>query len=318
MTASTQRLRSTAPESVPEEANMRWLFKFVLAHRFAAFMSILSGVIAGITASLEPYLIGRIIDSVQNGVNLNQLAEGIALIIGLAVITTIAFFGQRYYSGLVAYSVHYDVRKSVFDHMVTLDQGFYSKHATGDLISRMFSDLNWVWRLMAITFTRAGSAIMNVLVIFVLLATINVPLTIVVFIALGISSFFQIRTGVLLIPLSEKVQDKAGDLTALIQDSVTGIQTIKTFGREKDVDARFYAENQAYKKEWLRYKRLHEPVGMVPQMFIQLTAGIVVIVGGAMTLREEITPGNFTQFLLYLTMIRMALLQLGTIFQRYM
>lgn len=297
---------------------MRWLGRFVLQHRFAAMMAILSGMIGGVTMALEPYLVGVIIDNIQKGVDLNQIMQDVLILIGLAIITVIAFFGQRHFSGLVAYSVHYDIRKTVFDHMVTLDQNFYRRYPTGDLISRMFSDLNWVWRLLAITFNRGGSAFSNVIIAFVLLGMINIPLTIVVFIALIISTAFQIRAGVMLIPISEQVQDQAGELSALVQDSVTGIQTIKTFGKEQDVSRKFYQENREYRRRWLFYKRRNEPVGMLPQMFIQLTSGIIVVFGGAMTLQGTITAGNFAQFLLYLGLIRLALLQLGTIFQRYM
>lgn len=298
-------------------ADMRWLWSFIRRRRFHVFMAILSGAVGGLTLALEPYLIGIIVDHVQQGIDLSQILLDIGLLVGLAIISVISFYGQRHYSGEIAYGVHYDIRREVFNHMVTLDQGFYQRYPTGDLISRMFSDLNWVWRLLALGTNRFGSALVGVIMTFVLLASIDLRLTILVFIVLSISTYFQIRAGTILTPLSEKVQDQAGVLSALVQDSVSGIQTIKTFGREADVNRKFAEENAEYRRKWLFFKRRNEPVGMLPQLISQLTTGIVVLFGGSMALSGQITLGNFTQFLLYLTLIGNVLLQLGTIYQRY-
>jgi ATP-binding cassette subfamily B protein len=296
---------------------MRWLGRFITQYRFAVFASLVYGAVGGITLALEPYYIGIIVDHVRAGVDLGEIARDIFLLLGLAVVTVAAFFGQRHYSGLVAYGVQYDVRRTIFHHMVTLDQGFYQRYPVGDLISRMHSDMEWIWRLLALGFTRGGSAIVGCVVTFILLGMINLPLTLVVFTTLAISTYFQMRAGLALIKLSEDVQDQAGVVSALVQDATSGIQTIKTFGREAHVSQKFYEENREYRRRWLYFKRRNEPVGMLPQMIAHLTTGIVVIFGGTMALNEQITIGNFTQFLLYLAMISNVLLQIGTIYQRF-
>jgi ATP-binding cassette subfamily B multidrug efflux pump len=299
------------------QANTRWLAGYVAQHRWAAILSLLSGAIGGVTLTLEPYFIGIIIDNVRQGIETEQLMQDILVLLGLTLITVVAFYGQRHFSGIVAYGVSYDIRKTVFDNMVNLDQDFYNHHATGDLISRMYSDMNWIWRLLALTFVRGGSAIVVAILAFILLATVNVTLTFIVFVLLAIATAFQIWAGLFLVKLSEDVQDQAGELSALVQDSVTGIQTIKTFGKEAGVNATFLQENQEYRRRWLRFKRMNEPVGMLPQMMIQLTTGVVVLVGGWMTISTTMTLGNFAQFLLYLALIRQVMLQLGTMYQRF-
>ncbi|QPC82321.1 ABC transporter ATP-binding protein [Phototrophicus methaneseepsis] len=314
-------MTTVSPSRMPRvpqsrEANMRWLFSFVQQHRFAAIASLLFGVLGGITTALEPYLIGFIIDNIRTSVDMDLITRDVLLLLGLSVISVIAFFGQRHYSGVVAYAVHFDIRKAVFDNMVTLDDDFYKRFATGDLISRMFSDLNWVWRLLALVFNRAGSAFVVAILAFFLLATVNLPLTIVVFVTLAFNTFLQIRAGLFLIPISEDVQDQAGVVSALVQDTATGIETIKSFGREAGAAEAFMRENREYRRIWLYFKRRNEPVGMLPQMMIQLTTGLVVLLGGAMAVEGQITLGNFAQFLLYLGLIRQVMLQLGTIYQR--
>jgi ATP-binding cassette subfamily B protein len=101
-----------------------------------------------------------------------------------------------------------------------------------------------------------------------------------------------------------------------VQDSISGVLTIKTFGREDGASQRFADENATYRRIWLRFKRRNEPVGMLPNMISQLTTGIVVLFGGILTIQGALTLGNFAQFLLYLGLISTALLNLGTIYQR--
>jgi ATP-binding cassette, subfamily B, multidrug efflux pump len=312
-------LRVDAQPSLTDlpEANLPWLWQFILRQRGAATSALLCGAVAGITSTAEPYLIGAIIDRIQQQISLNELAIFGFLLVGLAAISVAAFFGQRYYSGQVAYKVNFDIRRTLFDNLLTLDQGFYQRYPTGDLISRMYSDLDMIWRLLVIGCSGGGCAVVTLVVTFILLATVNLPLTFVVFVVLSISTAFQMRAGTALAPVFEKVQDQAGAVSALVQDSVSGIQTIKTFGAETGAARKFREENLEYRRRWLYFRRRNEPVGMLPNMISELTGAIVVMFGGILALQGSLTLGNFVQFLVYLGMISNVLLQIGTIYQRY-
>ena len=311
------RADAQIPSIEQPQADLPWLWTFILRRGRAAAGALLCGALAGITGTVEPYLIGTIIDRIQRQIALDELAGYALALVGLAVVTAAAFFGQRYYSGQVAYQVNFDIRRTLFDNLLTLDQGFYQRYATGDLISRMYSDLDMIWRLLVLGFTRGGSAVVTVIVTFVLLATINLPLTILVFVVLSISTSVQMRAGSVLAPVFEQVQEQAGVLSALVQDSVSGIQTIKTFGSEAGAARKFHAENREYRRRWLYFRRRNEPVGMLPNMISELTTAVVVLFGGILALQGSLTLGNFVQFLVYLGVISNVLLQIGTIYQRY-
>jgi ATP-binding cassette subfamily B protein len=304
--------------SIPQpQADVPWLMRFIMRRRRAAAISLICGGIGGITSTAEPYLIGTIIDRIQHQIAPDELLKFAFLLVGLAVITVVAFFGQRIYSGVVAYQTNFDIRRTLFDNLLTLDQNFFQHYATGDLISRMYSDLDMIWRLLVLGFTRGGSAVVTVIVTFILLATINLPLTIFVFIILSISTTIQMKAGTVLAPVFEKVQDQAGVVAAHVQDSVSGIQTIKTFGSEAGSARKFHDENEEYRRRWLFFRRRNEPVGMLPNMISELTTAVVVLFGGILALQGSLTLGNFVQFIVYLGVISNVLLQIGTIYQRY-
>src|SRR5690606_12710308 len=132
-----------------------------------------------------------------------------------------------------------------------------------------------------------------------------------------ITTAIQMRAGLRLAPVFEKVQEQAGSLSAHVQDSVSGIQTIKTFGREAGASAQFAKENREYRRRWLYFKRRNEPVGMLPNAIAEATTGVVVLFGGILTLNGSLTLGNFAQFFIYLAMIGTVLLHIGTTYQRF-
>ncbi len=266
----------------------------------------------------SPYVIGIIIDHVSRGYTPNQMLSDIALLLGLALVTVIAFYGQRICSGEVAYAVHYDIRRDLYDNLLTLDQGFFQGYATGDLISRMYTDLDEIWRFLLLFFVNFGSAFFGLIVAFVLLMTINVSLSLIIFVILAVSTTVQIRVGMFLPPIYRKVQEQAGTLAAQVQDAASGIQTIKTFGSEPGVIEAYGKQNREYRRRWLYFQRRNQPVGMVPNMISQLTAGIVVLYGGMLIIQGAMTIGAFASFLSFLGLISTALLQLGTMYQRYM
>lgn len=298
-------------------ADVAWLWQIVMRHRRYVAGALVSGTIGGISAAIEPYLVGRIIDHVRDGVALNQLAGDIFLLVLFGILTLAAFNGQRYFSGEVAHRVIFDIRTLLFKNLVTLEQAFFHRYATGDLISRFNSDLDMILRLMMLGWNRFGSAFLTLIVAFILMSSVNVPLTILVFIVLTVSTGFQLRAGRILTPVFEQVQDQGGNLSGLAQDVFSGIQTIKTAGKETHAAEKYHAENQEYRRRWLYFKRRNEPVGMIPNMISETISGVVVLFGGVMVLNDAITLGNFTQFLMYLGLISSVLLQLGTIYQRF-
>ena len=305
-------------DSLPQqrEANLRWLFGYLVRHRGAAIASLAFGVLAGATLALEPYISGVIIEHLKSGVDIRMLVNDILILLGLTVITVLAFYGQRYFSGVVGYAVTYDIRRELFHNLLTLDKSFYDQYETGDLLSRMYSDQNMIWRLLAMTFSQLGSAFMAAVLSFVLLASVNLQLTLVVYLVIAVTTAFQLGIGSILVKMFQRVQEQAGHLAAFVQDSISGIQTLKTFGKLSAANRAFARENLEFRRRWLYFRRRNEPIGMLPQAITQLATGIILLMGGVMTIRAEMDIGNMAHFFFALTLIRQMLLRLGMIYQR--
>jgi ATP-binding cassette subfamily B protein len=304
------------PSTTAPTANVRWLWGFVWQHKRAALGALISGLLAGAAQAYAPYLSGTIVDHIGMRAESGIIIREIGGLLGLGAFSVLMFAFQRHYSGVVAYSTVYTIRLTLFDNLLKLDQSFYQRYALGDLLSRMHADIDMIWRLLVLTFLRVGSATFTLILSFVLLATISLPLTAIVFIVLTISTAFQVRAGLRLATLFEDVQAQQGVMSAFVQDAFSGIQTIKTFAREPGAAARYAETNAEFRRRWLHFKRRNEPIGMLPNFISELTAGIVVIAGGVLTLSGQLTLGDFARFLLSLSLIATVLLHLATTYQR--
>lgn len=306
-------------ESQPERrerANLSWLLRFVRNSPRPLVGSIVSGIVGGVAVIMEPFLIGSIVDHLNDGADSSVILVDVLLLIVFGVVTVIAFYAQRYYSGELSYNVNYDVRQVLFDRMLEQDQAFFNQYSTGDLISRLHSDVDMVWRLVVLSGLRLVSSLTGLIIIFILLASVSIPLTAAAFLVLLVTTSFQVWAGLSLAPKFEQVQQQGGVMAGFVQDAITGIQTIKAFGTEAETSAAFAQSNADYRRRWLYFKRRNEPVGMLPNAISQLTTGIVVLFGGLMAINGQITLGNFAQFLIYLGLISQLLLNLGVIYQR--
>jgi ATP-binding cassette subfamily B protein len=298
-------------------ADMRWLWGYVRRHSGSMWGANISGMIGGIASTAEPLLIGIIIDHLQSGVSFARLMEDVGVLLLLGLIALLAFFGMRHFSGTIAYAVNFEIRRDLYDNLLVQDNAFFQRQPVGDLLSRVHADTEMIWRLLAIGLNRSAHALFNLLTVFVLLALINLPLAVVVFIVLAVSTTFQLRAGEALTPMFESVQEQMGNMASVVQDAVSGVQTLKAFGQEESLHTRFAAQSREYRRRWLFFKRRNEPVGMLPNMISNLATAVVVFFGGVLTVQGAMTLGNFAQFLLYLGWITQSLLALGIIYQRY-
>ncbi|MFN8531465.1 MAG: hypothetical protein U0670_22905 [Anaerolineae bacterium] len=91
----------SSSESDPPRANMHWLWGIMLSYRGMIIGALGSGFLGGITAAMEPYLIGQIVDHVNHGVQSGQILTDIVPLLVMGITTVIALFGQRYITAAI-------------------------------------------------------------------------------------------------------------------------------------------------------------------------------------------------------------------------
>jgi len=199
--------------------------------------------------------------------------------------------------------VEFDLRNDLYRKLISLDQDFYQKHKTGDLMSRLINDITNL-RLMvgfaALSF--GNTAVMFVFVLYQMF-NINTRLTLLslspVPIIIGFI-FWVVRyyhKAVL------ENQEQLGELTDQAVETFGGINLIKSFGADQGFFELFQKENLKFRRSTLRVAVLRSI--MFPMLTVIGSIGhfVLFFAGGPMIVRGELTLGEFTAFSAYIVLL---------------
>ena len=249
------------------------------------------------TAGAMPFLVQWMMDDVFVKKDAAMLYYLPPTIVGIFLIRGLLNFGQGYLSDYVGLRIIQDVRNLLARHLQFMSLSFFSRHASGTLISRVASDV-----------TLLRSALTDALASFLKDTTSLIVLVVVAFIKdwfLASLAFVVFPASVLpVIRLSKKIkrfarrgQISTGKLTVFLQESIQGNRIVKAFGMEEYEIRRFGKENFRLFKQSLRASRIKGIVTPMMELLAAFGIGTVVWYGGSSVIAGGRTPGEFMAFM---------------------
>jgi ATP-binding cassette subfamily B protein len=181
------------------------------------------------------------------------------------------------------------------DLMLKMQQQNYSwldRHPTGDLVSRTTSDVNLLKTFMAQQIAYFTREILMVFLVFavIFVFSVTIGLALLPFLALLFVVMFYYRRKMQ--PLFFASRQTFGRLTTVLQENITGIRVVRSFGRKREEIRKFDAENNTYfgqSKELVKYQSLFDPT---IRGINQVAMILVIFIGGALAL----TPSSGLTF----------------------
>lgn len=213
--------------------------KGYLPQLLAAFVCVLA--VTGTTLFIAP-LAGQVFKAIEekNFLILNLCAIGV---IGLYFVKGIFLYGQEYLSAFIVQKVIFKLRTKLYDHLQTLSLDFYGRWHTGELISRLMTDI----ATLQVTLTNAMIVLVPQAILLVgLLGYIfwlNWRLSLLTLIALPLIVYVMRLFAQEIRQVSEGVQQKTADLTSHLQETISQIKVVKSFTMEKEESAKFTQES---------------------------------------------------------------------------
>ncbi|MDC7227548.1 MAG: ABC transporter ATP-binding protein [Spirochaetales bacterium] len=281
---------------------MRRLFKYFgrdKAFLIAGFIAILASVILN---TIAPGILGAAITNhLEHELNLDAFVGqmGILLFIYIGafatnVVSTIAvnFMSNR---------VIFRMRKEGFDHIQRLSVSYFDKKGIGDIISRMTNDIDMVYQFMSNGFINTINAFFTLIGIIIAMFILNVPLTIAVLATLPVVGILIVIIGRQVRTAAKRKQNEVGNLSAAIEESVTGMKVIQSFHREKSEQEKFNAVNEAARDSSIDMET--KSYMMMPIMQLVNVFGLVFVigVGGLLVVSNPsvYSIGLLTSFIVY-------------------
>jgi ABC-type multidrug transport system fused ATPase/permease subunit len=247
-----------------------------------------------------PYLVGVGVDAGVEHHDLIALAGvGGGLVVAL-VVNAAANFAFLRLSGWVGQSALLDLRMLLFAHVQELSLSFYERYTSGRIISRLTSDVDALNELLATGLTSVVTSVLSVVAITVILIHLDARLGVVTLVAmplvLALTWWFRHNSA-----RSYRAVRRAIVLV-IVQyvESLGGIRAVQAFRREPRNQEIFENVNGRYRDANIWSNRLASTFGPGITLLGRLTTATVLLIGGYLLVRGQLTLGVLTAFVLYL------------------
>jgi ATP-binding cassette, subfamily B, bacterial MsbA len=237
----------------------------------------------------------------------------VALIIIFALKNVFAY-GQLHYASFVEQRMIRDLRDLLFGHLARLPYRYYDKRPTGELMSNVMNDVNAI----SVTFQRALTQLLRdpltVLSLLVVLISISWELTLMALIIAPLFGYVYRATGQSLKRKSARIQAKLGELTAHLQEAISGARLIKAFSTERHETVRFSRLSHELYGHALRLARLERLAPPLSESIGVVIIALVLLFGGQKVLTGKLLDAeDFIRFIVVLFAILAPVRNIGTI-----
>ena len=226
-----------------------------------------------------------------------------AILLGIYLLKWLLNFIINYYGHIVGVRMQADMRRDLFIHLEKMPFSFFDKNKTGSVMSRLINDLNDVSELAHHGPENLFLSVLMLIGSFVMLTSINVELTLIVFAAIPIIILFAVlmRTGML--NAFRRSREQLAEINANIETAISGIRVTKAYTSEPHETKKFEKENGHFVK--IRSKALFELGKFHSSMtfFSDFLYLIVLVSGGFFFYFGKIDIGEFAAYLLYISMV---------------
>ena len=222
------------------------LRSFVRPYLLQIFISLL--VLAALTglALVVPHIMQQVIDQGLALGEVGFLARAALLLLGLGLLTAVLGGYQRYISEWIGGHVGYDIRNRLYDHIQSLSFSFHDHAQTGQLISRCIEDVRSVQQFIGSSIVELAQMVFLLFGALGIMLTENWQLTLIAILPIFPLTWLTIRFGSKVTALFFDVDYMLGELSARLQENVTGAQVVRAFAREPYEIERFDETNRAY------------------------------------------------------------------------
>lgn len=271
----------------------------------------------GATASaFSPTWLGWGVDALNEGVtSFNLLIYAVGLIL-LAIIVAFFRYRLRMLTGEIAAGITYSMSQDMFHRLLLFDKETRQKYGTGDLLSRGTSDFIYIWRFYSAGFQMSAHSLFLLLIGSGLMSLTSPFLSALVVIMLVISISLQVRLGRILEDSFVRVQQEVAKLSSFAQEHLNAARMLTAYVQEEAVVEAFRDANKSYVQRNLHFVNASSAISPIPSFVVRIAATIVVYLGGMMIIGDQLTIGQYVQFIVYLGLLNSGAQQITDAFTR--
>ncbi len=301
-------MMATTPHSPPLVTQPSWresvrIWKRILGllrpHWRSSVGSVIYLILSTGFALLVPWLLKYVIDTGISSGKFSDLLIAAVLVLVASILRGVFAYGQGYLSQNVSVAVAYDLRNLLYDHLQKLSFSFHDKAETGQLMSHLTADIEGIRNAIPLGILRIAIVILYFGSVSIILATLDIRLALVTLLCVPALAVLAYQVTRRLRPLWDSVQSGTGDLSTVMQESLSGRRVVMSFAREDFEITKFDEKNQELRNVMTEAARLSAWNQPLMVLVLNVITVAVLWVGGILVIGHSLTVGTLFAIVQY-------------------
>ena len=310
---------------------LRHINQYFIRYKWHIVLGFIFVALANYFRVLQPQAIRQALDLVYDNIRTHQLLDGFeaqkaimadigqsllyfgVLVLILALIMGVFMYFMRQTIIVMSRLIEYDLRKELFQHYETMDQAFFRRNMTGDLMARISEDVSKVRMYI-------GPALLygiNLFTLFVMviysMLSVSVELSLYCLLPLPFLSLSIYFVSSIIHKKSEIIQRQLAKLNSISQEVFSGIRVVKSYTHEAAMAGYFTDQCEDFKDKSLKLATVNALFFPLMLLIIGTSTIMTIYFGGVQVAKGNITPGNIAEFVIYVNMLTWPVTSIGWI-----
>lgn len=296
---------------------IRKFIKYYKPHKKLFILDMICAFLVAICDLFYPMITRNIINDYVPNQNLKLLITwAVVLFIIYTFKMGLNYFIQ-YYGHVVGVRMQADMRKNIFTHLQKLPFSFFDENKTGIIMSRIINDLMDISELAHHGPEDLFVSSIMLIGSFILLCTINIPLTLIIFAFIPLLVWFAIKKRVKMSKAFTETRVQVGEVNATLENSISGVRVAKAFANKEYEVNRFQENNKRFQNAREYAYRAMAEFFSGTNFILDLLNVVVLVAGGYFTYTGRINIGDFTAYLLFIGLFLSPIKRLVQFIEQY-
>ncbi|HZK16474.1 MAG TPA: ABC transporter ATP-binding protein [Solirubrobacterales bacterium] len=296
---------------------LRWMAGLLRPYRGRVALAAVAMLAATAAALAPPYLAGQAVDAGIVAGDTAALTRIVVAFLAIAVLYAGATYAQTYLVGWVGTRALQDLRERVFSHLQSMSIGFFTRRSPGVLISRMTNDIEALNQLVTsgvVTLFSSGLTLIGVVAIMLLL---DLKLALVTFLTFPLLAIASVVFRIVSHGAYRATRERIAAVTAYLQETLSGVRVVRSFGQEPRHAARMDELNEANRAANMKTVYLNATYFPAVELLSAFGTAAIVLYGGTQAIDGAIQIGTIVAFVGYLQVFFDPVQQLSQLYTTY-
>lgn len=287
---------------IGKKAALLRLSKYFLQYKRLVVGALFFAVVGNVLALVAPVLSANAINAIDTKTGIVDIQLVIWYCIAMAVcylLSSVFTYALTYVMTKLSRNITRRMREEVFDKLLSLPVSFYDARLAGDVINRLTYDIDTVNASLSNDIIQIATSVITVFGSLISMLLLSPLLSCVFIVIVPLTILVTVQRSRVMRPLFRKRSGKLGELNGYSEEMLSGIRTIKGYGREDEISERYEQRNENAAQAYYDADYYGSKVGPTVNFINNLSTVFISVFGGYLFLQGRMQLGYVSAFLQY-------------------